>query len=980
MKTESPEPSAPFRKDIFLRSHVVAVDPREQLISDYNEPKWPEYALVFDTETTLDPKDQSLLFGFYRVCRLQGGAYLCVEEGIFHADDLAPEYRNIIARYVRNVSSEVVHKDYDEAIHVYSRSEFVERIFFDAIRTKALIVVFNAPWDVSRLAVGNRVSRNRGWTLILSERISRKTGELEPNPERPCVRVTAKDSKAAFFSLTKPVRPEEWPTYIVGDKTRLVFRVLDLRTLAWALFNEPHSLKSACIALRTKNQKIEHEPGGTVTREELEYGRQDVPCTVDLLNALKEEFDRHPIHLHPDKAVSPASIGKAYLGAMGIVPPARKFDTPDYIQGIASQAYFGGRAECKIRNTPVPVVLTDFSSQYPTVNSLLGNPEVLVAESLAFEDATDEVRAFVEGVTLPDCFKQDTWKQLKFFARIRPKKDVVPTRAEYSDDGVTKNIAVNYLTSDEPIWLSGPDVVESKLLSGKVPHIEKAIRVIPRGQQKGLRPTNLRGMVKVDPRKDDLFCRMVEQKQVRKNSDEALSYFLKICANSTSYGMFYELTPQKRFDPVKVKVFSGEHAHEQYVGTIEKPGEWYFPPIASLITGGAHLLLAMLERCITDKGGHYLFCDTDSMCIVASPGGGWVGCPNEPRIKALSWKEVEEIAAQFESLNCYDRTKVPGSILKIEKVNFRAGKQIELFGYATSAKRYALYRYDAKGNIVIVDAKAHGLGYLYPPQDAVEGDPQSDWVFQGWHWVLEGEIATPRPAPVWFAVPAMMRTTVSTPAVLGLLKGFTKPFNFVHVPLLFPNLYPAGKDPSSFGLIMPFSRHRSEWLSTKATDTHSGKQYPICLLDPKGRTTKVEVKCYGNILGAYREHPEAKFLGSDGKPCDKLTRGLLRRSHIVAHRHRYIGKETSRRWEQGDDISLVDFQCAEYSDGKAVADKALRRTIVEIGIRKTARATCIDTKTLMLISRGRRVRPSTLAKLIEFVGRTARVRVKAKVS
>ena len=213
----------------------------------------------------------------------------------------------------------------------------------------------------------------------------------------------------------------------------------------------------------------------------------------------------------------------------------------------------------------------------------------------------------------------------------------------------------------------------------------------------------------------------------------------------------------------------------------------------------------------------------------------------------------------------------------------------------------------------------------------------------------------------------MMRTTVSTPAVLGLLKGFSKPFNFVHVPLLFPNLYPAGKEPSNFGLIMPFSKHRSEWLKTKATDTHSGKLYPISLLDPKGRTKKVEVKCYGNILGSYREHPEAKFLGSDGEPCNKLTRGLLRRSHVVANRHRYIGKETSRRWEQGDDLSLVDFHCTEYTDGKTVADQELREWIVKTGIRKTARATKVDSKTIMLIVRGERVKPSTLAKVIEFV-------------
>jgi len=104
-------------------------------------------------------------------------------------------------------------------------------------------------------------------------------------------------------------------------------------------------------------------------------------------------------------------------------------------------------------------------------------------------------------------------------------------------------------------------------------------------------------------------------------------------------------------------------------------------------------------------------------------------------------------------------------------------------------------------------------------------------------------------------------------------------------------------------------------LKTKAIDTHSGELYSLTLLDPQGRTKKLEVKCYGNVLGAYREHPEAKFLGHDGRPCDSLTRGLLKRSHIVAGIHRYIGKETSRRWEQGDDESMVDFKCQEYSDG-----------------------------------------------------------------
>src|SRR5258708_23513314 len=99
-----------------------------------------------------------------------------------------------------------------------------------------------------------------------------------------------------------------------------------------------------------------------------------------------------------------------------------------------------------------------------------------------------------------------------------------------TEDGATKNIGVNYFTSSDPVWVSGPDVVASKLLSGKTPRIEKAIRMIPHGQQAGLKAVSLRGMVEVNPRKDDLFRVMVEQKEVYKKSNEALSYFLKICA------------------------------------------------------------------------------------------------------------------------------------------------------------------------------------------------------------------------------------------------------------------------------------------------------------------------------------------------------------------------------------------------------------------------------------------------------------------
>ena len=107
----------------------------------------------------------------------------------------------------------------------------------------------------------------------------------------------------------------------------------------------------------------------------------------------------------------------------------------------------------------------------------------------------------------------------------------------------------------------------------------------------------------------------------------------------------------------------------------------------------------MLEKMVTDAGGTYLMCDTDSMAIVASEQGGLVPCKGGPyrmpdgteAIKALSWKEVRRIVAAFQKLNPYDRAMVPGSILNIvEEINFDStGHQRQVYGYGISAKRYA---------------------------------------------------------------------------------------------------------------------------------------------------------------------------------------------------------------------------------------------------------------------------------------------------
>jgi DNA polymerase elongation subunit (family B) len=118
-------------------------------------------------------------------------------------------------------------------------------------------------------------------------------------------------------------------------------------------------------------------------------------------------------------------------------------------------------------------------------------------------------------------------------------------------------------------------------------------------------------MVEIDPYRDDLFRKVIEQRKLNEK-DEKLYYWLKILANSI-YGFFVELIPELQNGNVKLDVFSGEKNFPDSSDVVEKEGKWFFPPLASLITSAGRLLLAMTEACVSEKKGTYLFCDTDSL-------------------------------------------------------------------------------------------------------------------------------------------------------------------------------------------------------------------------------------------------------------------------------------------------------------------------------------------------------------------------------
>ncbi len=572
--------------------------------------------------------------------------------------------------------------------------------------------------------------------------------------------------------------------------------------------------------------------------------------------------------------------------------------------------------------------------------------------------------------SIESCFQPSFWRKLRFFVLVQPNDDILPVRAPFDPhDHNHLNIADGRLTSEKEVWVAGPDLVASIIRTGKVPKIVKAIRIEPHGQQPGMQPITLRGAVNVDPYHDDFFKILIEQRNANK-ADKTLKHALKVIANSTAYGAFVELNEQRESKPIQLDVHSGEHHHAQLARDVELPGKWYCPLLGSLITSGGRLLLAMAEKCVNDAGGTWLFCDTDSIAVIASHQGGTIYPKRPQEESAMDEREIAPIpvlphttvlamARRFRSLNPYS---FRGDLLKVEDVNYRdgdpkTGSLRTIYGYAISAKRYALL--DESG---IIEVKGHGLGYLMSP--ASEGEPE--WMQTAWQFILRVDgILWDGSDPVWLDYPAMMKIPVSSPAVLGRLKGFCKPYDFVLAPILLTDKLDPEERAEKPILITRFTKHPEEWADATYYNVRTGEECRIAVSDRKKGS--IPVKTYRQILHQYLHHPEYKFAGPDGRPCDPWTRGMLQRRHVIPESFNYCGKEFKRKLEQGPADHDTDYRCKVYQNGRVAADPATLRQLATFSEREIANGTGLHRKPIRLVRHGGSVTQKTYRKIIDFI-------------
>jgi hypothetical protein len=403
----------------------------------------------------------------------------------------------------------------------------------------------------------------------------------------------------------------------------------------------------------------------------------------------------------------------------------------------------------------------------------------------------------------------------------------------------------------------------------------------------------------------------VEQREIAKRAAKndpdlaALEIGLKQISASGGYGVHAEVnvTPGKADTDLPGEIYSdiaylSPRVHD------ERPGAFSNPIIATLVTGGARLMLALLESEVARRGGTYAFCDTDSLAVNCG-----ARCPEG--IPSLPESAIAEIVTQFDALNPYDRDIVP-HLLKVEYPEYP-----DLRCFAVSAKRYVLYRWRPGNRIQIVKASESALGAIIG-RSRSESTPKL--AKRIWLLILmrhlnvnPGQRRRAKPL-IDFDVPLRRKFPISQPATLRRMETYNKPrsYDFRVKPFGFVQTIAPDRQTGDADVlpIAPFETDVRKSMKLQWVDFNSGD--PIRLdWHRTGMAGTTGVMRLADYVGDYQRHPEAKAADPNGNPAGPETIGLLGRLRVRSKKLARIGKEVDRLDEE-DGAAFEPEQPIEY--------------------------------------------------------------------
>ncbi|MGH2905103.1 MAG: hypothetical protein ACRDK7_16195 [Solirubrobacteraceae bacterium] len=996
---------APTRHDIVIRAFTERPPPPAEVARElarrkrgrtYAErppgapvPEW-EDVIVVDTETVQVGAEHVLSFAWCRVCAViygEAGRFertCCWKEILVYADELPerdPAGFSLLQQCVSRPSPEDLlrheldlsyqaerYADTDPEIHttpmllptepyvrLISRSEFREQIIHQHVyKREAEVVCFNMGFDLSRLAHGWSRTKSQvdGKVSLIMGAYTDESGQVVEDHYRSRILVEPIDGHRNMFSFESRRSPDPDDLDEQGRQWRRG-RFTDLSVLDEALCGRRHTLGRACedAGLPESLQKRDTDGHGVIDREYvLDYARHDARITQALYDHHRRALERYGLDLKPWRVFSPATIAKAAFRRMGLRPLLELdpiFDRE--VLAACQSAYFGGRSEASLMGS-VPVAYYDFLSCYQTVGLLLDWWRFLTAERIVPEDVTDDVRRFLEDVTLDDLEDKRAWSDgfmgalvVAHIGEIDPEHPpVVPVRSDFTEQAGYASIGIQELISPHPGYYALSDLVGSKIRTGQAPRIDHAIGFRPVGRQH-VSPIDFHGL-RIDPAKGSPFRVTVERRQAIKRKsksdwtaeDRALEQALKVMGEAGAYGMHNEIRVDEVAEsaPVRLDVRSPDERFTEMTSRPEHPVAWFDPMIACQVTAGARLLLMIAEVLVERAGGRVAYMDTDSLAIISTaeggrvPVGGRLHGHERQYVNVLSRVQVQEVVSWFESLNLYE---FGGTILRSEPENDYdydeqgrrkdEAEDDQTYIHALRPKRYWLYRHTRRlgerglyeVGVNIRKATEHTLGLRLDPRDPEGPTPgQEDtphdhpgrharrrrWAYEFGEWIvlwdaLERDVREPD----WFARPAPCRvalTRVSEAERLSL-----RPFGFALS--LTVRRGPVKTLLGAWCEAADWTRG-ARWVHVESGDRYTAVREGE--LEMGLGNDEIVPYTYGDIAWSWLRAPETTLAMRDGSECPERYRGLLHRRHIEVRDVILQGKEG--RYLENIEAGLVE--------------------------------------------------------------------------
>lgn len=415
------------------------------------------------------------------------------------------------------------------------------------------------------------------------------------------------------------------------------------------------SLKGACEDLDIDFSVSESEEHGNLSDTYLEYCMNDVWATYELYKTLNNRLESMFGNLPLESVYSTASIGKYVLKDMGYQRVGYEQEAIDRI----APAYFGGRTDAEITGEILSdLQYTDILSQYPTVSKLTNVWDFMKCEQVGIKQ--------IDPADLPsvgDLRNPDVWPEIaNYYVKIKPQGATLPVRTPHLDD--TTKVVTSQVHSDKELQYHYMDIIAAQLIdNAKKYDIVAAWKATKQGKQ-SLESSTVAG-VDIKP-EDNVMAKSIEARkeiQINQGFKDQKTLSLKITANS-----LYGVTAERI-----VKELKGEK-HD-----VASKSGFYNPHVATTITAGGRLMIALGESRAKEYGEEMVYCDTDSLIIPDSI--------------------ADKVIDDFQKLNPYDG--LTNTLPVLEKEKDQPGNL-----YAVGTKKYIYFADDGTP----LEVKEHGLG------------------------------------------------------------------------------------------------------------------------------------------------------------------------------------------------------------------------------------------------------------------------------